>query len=70
MGSHPVGTCRMGHDAAAVVDAQLRVRGFAGLRIADASVMPDVPSGNTNLPSIMVGERAADLIRGRTLAPG
>ena len=60
----------MGHDAAAVVDAQLRVRGIAGLRIADASVMPDVPSGNTNLPSIMVGERAADLIRGRTLAPG
>jgi len=65
--SHPVGTCRMGHDALAVVDEQLRVRGISGLRIADASVMPEVPSGNTNLPAIMVGERAADLIRGRTI---
>ena len=67
--SHPVGTCRMGHDAAAVVDDQLRVRGIEGLRIADASVMPDVPSGNTNLPSMMVGERAADLVLGRQLPP-
>jgi choline dehydrogenase len=67
--SHPVGTCRMGHDALAVVDEQLRVHGIAGLRIADASVMPDVPSGNTNLPAIMVGERAADLILGRTMSP-
>lgn len=65
--SHPVGTCRMGHDALAVVDEQLRVRGISGLRIADTSVMPDVPSGNTNLPAIMVGERAADLILGRTM---
>ena len=65
--SHPVGTCRMGHDELAVVDDQLRVHGISGLRIADASVMPDVPSGNTNLPAIMVGERAADLIRGRTM---
>lgn len=65
--SHPVGTCRMGHDELAVVDDQLRVRGISGLRIADASVMPDVPSGNTNLPAIMVGERAADLVRGRTM---
>ncbi|MEO8309407.1 MAG: GMC family oxidoreductase N-terminal domain-containing protein [Pseudomonadota bacterium] len=67
--SHPVGTCRMGNDSDAVVDAQLRVRGIAGLRIADASVMPEVPSGNTNLPSIMIGEKAVDLILERSLAP-
>ena len=67
--SHPVGTCRMGLDADAVVDAQLRVRGIDGLRVADASVMPAVTSGNTNLPSMMIGERAADLVRGRSLAP-
>jgi choline dehydrogenase len=67
--SHPVGTCRMGRDAYAVVDPQLRVHGVAGLRIADASVMPEVPSGNTNLPAMMVGERAADLILGRSLPP-
>ena len=48
---------------------QLRVRGIDGLRVADASVMPDVTSGNTNLPSIMIGEKAADLLRGRRLAP-
>jgi choline dehydrogenase len=65
--SHPVGTCRMGLDSQAVVDARLRVHGIDGLRVADASVMPEVPSGNTNLPSIMVGERAADLILGRSL---
>jgi choline dehydrogenase len=66
---HAVGTCRMGMDARAVVDAQLRVHGLAGLRIADASVMPNVPGGNTNAPTIMVGEKAADLIRGRRLPP-
>ncbi|MFM1887695.1 MAG: hypothetical protein RL026_2852 [Pseudomonadota bacterium] len=69
--SHPVGTCRMGTDpgTGAVVDAQLRVHGLKGLRIADASVMPDITSGNTNLPSIMIGERAADLLQGRQLPP-
>lgn len=59
---HQVGTCRMGQDDLAVVDPQLRVRGVAGLRIADASVMPSVPSANTNAPSIMIGYRAAEFI--------
>jgi len=59
-GYHPVGTCRMGSDEAAVVDPQLRVRGVAGLRVADASVMPTLISGNTHAACVMVGERAAD----------
>tara|TARA_Y100001934_G_C12305685_1_gene752282 strand:- start:1163 stop:1411 length:249 start_codon:yes stop_codon:yes gene_type:complete len=59
---HPIGTCRMGEDKDAVVDARLRVHGMARLRVADTSIMPFHTSSNINVPSIMIGEKAADLI--------
>ena len=59
---HPTSTCRMGSDVTAVVDERLRVHGFAGLRVADASIMPTVVSGNTNAACVMIGEKASDMI--------
>jgi choline dehydrogenase len=60
---HPIGTCRMGSGPNAVVDDKLKVHGLEGLRVADASIFPTMPSGNTNAPSIMVGEKAADILK-------
>lgn len=66
---HPACSCRMGIDDMAVVDAELKVRGIAGLRVADASIFPSIPGGNINAPTIMVGEKCADMLRGRKLSP-
>ena len=62
---HPVGSCKMGSGADAVVDAQLRVHGTRGLRVADASIMPVITRGNTNAPAIMIAEKASDMILDR-----
>lgn len=70
-GYHPTGTCKMGakDDLNAVVDPELRVRGVKNLRVIDASIMPESPTANTNGPSLMIGEKGADIVKGRKLKP-
>jgi choline dehydrogenase len=60
---HEVGTCRMGRDELAVVDAQLRVRGIDGLRVADGSIMPEITAGNTMMPCVIIGERMGEILK-------
>ena len=66
---HPVGTCRMGHDAMAVTDAEGLVHGLSGLRVVDGAILPLIPTANVNAPIIMVAEKIADRIRGRAPMP-
>ena len=66
---HPCGTCKMGQDDLSVVSPECKVRGISRLRVADASIMPVIPSGNLNCPTMMIGERAADLIAGKPPLP-
>ena len=66
---HPVGTCRMGHDAMAVTDGEGRVHGLSGLRVVDGSILPFIPTANVNAPIIMVAEKIADRIRARAPLP-
>jgi choline dehydrogenase len=66
---HPCGTCKIGVDAMAVVDADLRVRGIDNLRVIDASVFPTIPNGNLNAPTMMLAERGADIVKGVALLP-
>ena len=66
---HPVGTCRMGHDAMAVTDGEGRVHGLSGLRVVDGAILPFIPTANVNAPIIMVAEKIADRIRGRAPLP-